>query len=101
MTTNWSAHLDFLNLGKFIPIDYSLIEVPESKCDNRIFLQGMKWAEPSEIDFKKKVVRLRNKYTMPKQWASDLSTKVRNQFNSATIMTMYDEVLKEVLESSR
>ncbi len=101
MTTNWSAHLDFLNLGKFIPIDYKLITVPENKCDDRIFLQGMKWAEPSETDFKKKILKLRDKYNMPKQWADDLSIRVRKQFNSKTIMSQYDEVLDLILDKNR
>ena len=96
MATNWSAHLDFLNLGRFIPIDYSLVPIPNNKIDNRIFLPGMKWAEPIEKDFKKKVLRLRNKYSMPKQWASDLSHIVKSKFNANSIMLMYDEMLKQV-----
>lgn len=97
MTTNWSAHLDFLNLGKFIPIDYKLITVPESKCDNRIFLEGMKWADPIEDDFKKKVTKLKSKYSMPKKWADELSEKVKDQFSSKAIMLKYDEVLEKVI----
>ena len=43
MVTNWSAHLDFLNLGKFIPINYQLEEIHKARIDDRIFLKGMKW----------------------------------------------------------
>ena len=55
IATNWSAHLDFLNLGKFIPIRYNLKEICETRVDNRIFLQGFKWADPIESDFKIKI----------------------------------------------
>ena len=97
MTTNWSAHLDFLNHGKFIPIDFSLVPIPQSKIDNRIFLSGMKWANPLEQDFKKKVVKLRNKYNMPKQWAKDLSLQVKSKFSADSIIPMYDEMLDKVV----
>ncbi|MAH43851.1 hypothetical protein CL614_09105 [archaeon] len=98
MTTNWSAHLDFLNLGKFIPVNYSLIEIPTEKVDNRIFLNGMRWAEPHEDDFKKKILKFRNKSDMPKKWAQDLSRQVRSKFTASAIMLMYDDVLDRILE---
>jgi len=98
MTTNWSAHLDFLNLGKFIPINYSLIEIPDEKVDNRIFLNGMKWAQPLEDDFKKKVLKFRNRSDIPKKWAQDLSRQVRSKFTASTIMLMYDDALDRLLE---
>ena len=43
---------------KFIPINYSLMTIDPKKVDNRIFLQGMQWAEPSESDFKKNVTAM-------------------------------------------
>ena len=96
MATNWSAHLDFLNLGKFIPISYSILPIDPKKVDNRIFLAGMQWAEPSESDFKKKVVKLKNKYDIPKKWAQDLSKKVKEKFSSQAIIKTYDEVFERI-----
>ena len=98
MTTNWSAHLDFLNLGKFIPINYTLSEIPGDKADGRIFLSGMKWASPSEEDFKKKIIKLRNKPDIPAKWAKDLSSRVRSKFNSSAIMLQYDEALDRMIK---
>ena len=97
MVTNWSAHLDFLNLGRFIPINYSLIDVPKNKIDGRIFTHGMRWADPIEEDFKKKITKLRNKYIIPQQWASDLSRLVKSKFSSDTIMSIYDDVLSKIV----
>ena len=98
VATNWSAHLDFLSLGKFIPINYDLVELPESRIDNRIFFKGMRWANPQEEDFKRKIVKLRNKYSMPKQWATELSSNIRSEFSSSAISLKYDNLMKEILE---
>lgn len=98
MTTNWSAHLDFLNLGKFIPINYKLVTIPERKVDGRIFIENTKWADPIEEDFKKKVTKLKGKYSIPKSWARDLSKKVRKEFSSKAIIPKYDNMLDIILE---
>jgi len=98
MTTNWSAHLDFLNLGKFISVNYKLIDIPEIKVDNRIFMQGTKWADPIEDDFKKKVLKLKSKYSIPKSWANELSKKIKQEFSSSAIIPKYNVMLNEILE---
>jgi hypothetical protein len=97
MVTNWSAHLDFLNLGKFIPINYSLVDIPKNKIDGRIFTPGMRWADPLEDDFKKKISKLKNKYIIPKQWALDLSRLVKSKFSADTIMSIYDDVFNKIV----
>ena len=99
IVTNWAAHLDFLKMGKFIPIDYNLVEIPTARVDNRIFIPGTRWAEPIESDFKRKIVKIRNKYDMPKKWASDLSVKVRDKFSSSSIRRQYDKVIEEIMEN--
>jgi glycosyltransferase involved in cell wall biosynthesis len=57
ITTNWSGQLDFLQHTKFIGIDYSLVNLHPSRVDNKIFVQGSRWAEPNENDFKKKILK--------------------------------------------
>ena len=99
IVTNWSAHLDFLNLGKFIPIHYKLVDIPKERIDNRIFLNGFKWADPSEADFKKKIKKFYKKNIIPKMWAEDLSKEVIKNFNSKNIMRLYDMMIKDVLGS--
>ena len=73
IATNWSGHLDFLKLGKFIPIKYEMQAIPESRVDNRIFIKNSRWAQPDEEDFKKKIKKFRNSYLKPRSWAADLS----------------------------
>ncbi len=98
IATNWSAHTEFLSMGKFIPINYDLIDVPKSKVDGRIFVDGIKWADPHEKDFKKKVLKFREKPDMPKEWAQELSEKLRASYSSEAICKIYDKVIKEILE---
>ena len=90
IATNWSGHLDFLNLGKFIPIKYNIIEIPKNRIDNRIFMPGMKWADPIEEDFKKKIKKLKDKHSLPKKWAEELSSKVREEFSLTAIIKKYN-----------
>ena len=65
IATDWSAHTEFLNLGKWIKIDSNLVEIPESRSDGRIFIRGTKWANPSEESFKKKIKKFRESHETP------------------------------------
>ncbi|MAH43371.1 hypothetical protein CL614_06695 [archaeon] len=98
MVTNWSAHMEFLSLGKSINIDYDLVNISNDKVDKRIFVSGAKWANPSESDFKKKIHKFYNKPQIPKVWACNLGKKIRCEFNKASIIKKYEEVLLEIME---
>lgn len=93
IATNWSGHLDILSLGKFIPIDYSLQPIPDEKVDGRIFVAGVRWANPSEEDFKRRVKKFRSSFDTPRTWAADLQPRVRQKFSMSNISTEYDKVL--------
>jgi len=99
IATNWSGHLDFLGMGKFIPIKYDLIEIPKNRIDNRIFMAGMKWADPSEGDFKKKIKKLRDKYSLPKQWAIDLSKQIQSEFSLLAVIGKYNKFYHDHVET--
>jgi glycosyltransferase involved in cell wall biosynthesis len=98
IATDWSAHTEFLSLGKFLKISYDLIAIPESKVDNRIFKSGFKWADPHEKDFKKKVKKFKNKYEMPQKWATSLGKEIRREYSRESISKIYDKVIGEILE---
>ena len=93
IATNWSGHLDFLKLARFIPIDYALSEIPASRVDNTIFVKGAKWAQPIESDAKKKMQKFRDKPSLPQKWASDSGPAIREAFSQAAINRLYDEAL--------
>jgi glycosyltransferase involved in cell wall biosynthesis len=97
IATGWSGHTDFLNHGKYINVSYNLKEIHPSRVDGIIFVQGAKWAEVIEEDFKKKVLKFRNSSSTPKQWAEELSTVIKQKYSSSAVFKAYDEATKEFL----
>lgn len=97
IATGWSGHLDFLKHGKFINIYYQLNEVHPSRIDNKIFVKGARWANPSEEDFKKRVLKFYGSHTIPKQWATELQQKVLELYSLPKICEAYDAVTREIL----
>lgn len=98
IATNWSGHLDFLNKGRFVAVDYSLDEVHKSRIDGGIFISGSKWANPLEEDFKRKVSKFRTSPTIPKDWAIDLSKKLIQEYSYEQISALYDQKLGHILK---
>lgn len=99
IATNWSGHLDFLSHGKFIDIDYKLDKVHPSRIDQKIFMNGAKWAHPIESDFKKKISKFRNADSIPREWAKDLSEKVKSIYSYEKIKAVYETCFGEMLKS--
>jgi len=79
VATNWSGHLDFLE-DKFLKVDYSLTEITGNRVDNRIFMQGVKWAEPSRESFVNSIKSLRKNYEEHEKIASMLKKDVQRKF---------------------
>tara|TARA_Y100001938_G_scaffold150888_2_gene244167 strand:- start:629 stop:1792 length:1164 start_codon:yes stop_codon:yes gene_type:complete len=97
IATDWSAHTEFLNKGKWIKVENKLEPIHNSKIDNNIFVQGARWAECSELDFKKKISTFYKKPHTPTKWAKELSSELIETHSFRTISKKYDEVLGEVL----
>lgn len=97
IATGWSGHTEFLNLGKYVNIFYKLTHVHQSRIDNNIFIPGTRWAEASEDDFKKKLLKFRTSSVVPKEWAIDLSAKIIDRFSHEAICKKYDDFISEFL----
>lgn len=97
ITTDWSGHLDFMKLGRFIPISYQLSPVHKSRIDGSIFVEGSKWAEPEEADFKKKIRKFRESNEIPRKWAEELGAKLRVSHTQTAIEKIYDAELGYLL----
>lgn len=98
IATNWSAHTEFLNQGKWIQVDYNLFPIHESRVDNRIFMQGTRWANPIEDNFKKRIKKFYESPSIPQQWARDLSKSLKETHNFQKISTLYDVALGDFLK---
>jgi glycosyltransferase involved in cell wall biosynthesis len=95
--TNWSGHLDFMKNGKYVGVDYDLINVPQQKVDNEIFVQGTKWASPREEDAKKRMRKFVDSQAVPRQWASELGKKIREKYSFEAVAALYDKELGDLL----
>lgn len=97
IATNWSGHLDFLNEGKFIKLDYNLEKIHKEKVDGKIFVEGSKWAEVKEEDFKRKASKFRKSHKVPKIWADELGVRVRENFSFKAVSSSYDKLFAGVI----
>jgi glycosyltransferase involved in cell wall biosynthesis len=96
IATSWSGHMDFLKHGKFIKLDYELKEVPSSRIDKNIFMKGSKWADVNEEDVKKKLLKFRERPSIPTQWAHDMCPAVLNKYSFSAVSAMYDAFWSEM-----
>lgn len=97
IATGWSGHTDFLKHGKYVSVYYQLGEVHASRIDNKIFMKGARWANPSEEDFKKRVTKFRTSHTTPKEWATELQSVILEKYSLTSVTKMYDEALREFI----
>jgi glycosyltransferase involved in cell wall biosynthesis len=97
IATNWSAHTEFLNLGKWVQIDYQLGQIHQSRVDDHIFVKNARWAFPSEENFKKRIKKFYNSSSIPKEWAKDLKEKITKEYSFENVSKKYDTVFKEIL----
>jgi glycosyltransferase involved in cell wall biosynthesis len=96
-TTGHSGHMDFMGLGKFIKFEYDLAQVHESRCDGNIWIQGSKWAEVREADFKKKLRKFKVSHLTPKEWAAELSKKLLSTHSPTAVDNEYEKKLGQIL----
>jgi len=97
IATNWSSYLDFLDTGSFIPVEYSLVDIPPQKIDDKIFVKGSKWAQPSELDFKKKITQFRMSPEKHTRSAETMSKKLLESHSWESISMIYDKTLGGLL----
>lgn len=99
VATGWSAHTEFLGLGRFIKIDYVLNTVHESRVDNQIFMPTAKWATPSESDFKRKIKRFYSSPSIPNEWALELQKKIQEEYSPEAIEKKYTEFFNTLVST--
>jgi glycosyltransferase involved in cell wall biosynthesis len=100
IATNWSGHLDFLSLGSFIKLDYELCEVDKRKIDKNIFVQGQKWAEVNEKDFKNKTREFYSNRKGIQSKSNKLAEKIKQNYSFSSIKEYYNKTTqKNILQN--
>lgn len=97
IATGWSGHTDFMGLGKYIRVDYTLKEVHPSRIDGRIFVKGTRWAEVNEDDFKHKVKKFKDSPSIPREWATELSKTLQERYAFQSTVKQYDKAFEGLL----
>ena len=99
VATGYSGHMDFMSSVKFVSLDHKLIQVPPGRIDGRVFVEGSRWADVDEKDFKRKVKKLRSSYDLPKKWALEGAQKIEENFSEAAVFKKYDLAFQEILRA--
>jgi glycosyltransferase involved in cell wall biosynthesis len=95
-TTECTGHMDFMKSGKFIKFEFDMNEIHESRCDENIWMKGSKWANVREQDFKKKLRKFKSSNDVPKQWAQELSEKLKISHSPRAITEEYERALGQI-----
>lgn len=95
--TNWSSIIEFLKGDSFLGVEYDLVSVPDQKADGNIFVRSVKWANPKESNFKRKLRKLYDENDKFKSSAKELSKILTVSHSSESINKKYDEAFSGVL----
>lgn len=92
IATNWSGHLDFMNHGKFMKVDFELKQIPTTRVDKAIFMPEAKWADVTESDVKRKLSKFRDRSEIPTTWAKELGQLIRKKYSFDAVLNQYDDL---------
>ena len=95
VATGWSGHNEFLDKDLYLDVDYSLEEINKSRIDNRVFVEGTRWAKVNENDFKRKIQDLRDNYELHCKNAKKLQEKIKTQFCKSSVIAQYNKFFDE------
>ena len=105
---NVTGHVDFLytegNKQKFLPVEFTVNEVPESAVWDGIIPRGSRWYFPEESSFRKQMRELYKNHSKHKSTALELSEELKqthsleiiNKKINTEIMTMIESDLDEL-----
>ena len=97
VVTNYSGHLEFLKGQQFLPVDYSMIPIPDKKVDDRIFVKNTKWAEPLKESYFTNLDEVYYNYEYNKNNALKILDHVCENFSKSAIIKKYNKLFSEVL----
>lgn len=100
IATNWSGHLDFLtieNKKKFIPIEFTAREIPNSMVWKGVMEQGSKWAEANGEDLKHKLKKFQLSSDVPRKWAQELAEHLSKNLSPEKIFQGYNDLFSKIV----
>lgn len=95
--TNWSSVIEFLKGDSFLGVDFDIVKVPDRRIDGNIFVKNVKWANPRESNFKRKLRKLHDDSEKFRISAKELSNTLIRSHSPESISKLYDEAFIECL----
>jgi glycosyltransferase involved in cell wall biosynthesis len=95
IATGWSAHTEYL-ANDYSQVQYKLVDVHQTRIDGRIFVNGARWAEPNEQDFKRRAIELRRDPARSIERAAALRARVMLSHSRVAIERAYDALAAEI-----
>lgn len=95
IATDWSGHLDFLK-DDFIKVDYNLVNIDQTKIDNRIFVENTKWADVSESSFKRAMLNFQANIESHEKKSRKLKKEIKNNYSKQKIIEIYNDFFKKI-----
>lgn len=94
LATDWSAHTEFLNLGKWSKVSCEVKDIPNRKIDNSIWIEGSKWAYPSVEASKLALDSFEKNNDILVTDAKVLQNKIQAAYSFESISAKYDKFIK-------
>ena len=91
--TNWSAHTEFLNHGKWTKVPGRVEPIPAAKVDGTIFVQDAQWANIDISHARTTLEDFVNDETKAEN-AKALATIIKNTYSFEKISRRYDKFFK-------
>ena len=97
IATNWSGHTDYLKGDDFMKVKYDLVPVSKEKIDDQIFIQGSRWANPSEKSFKECLRKFRDHPKIFTRRAKSLRAQTIETHKYSNIRKIYETRFGNIL----
>ena len=94
LATNWSAHTEFLNLGKWAQVHGRIEPVPDEKIDGTIFIKGAKWANIDISSAREALEKFVDTELRSDDGIHKLKRNVKSTYSFEKISLRYDKFFK-------
>ncbi len=97
IVTDKGGHTEYLSPNKWIGLPSKLVDVPQKKHDEEIFIAGSKWFEVEPQETIQALQKFEKNQSKPREWAKSERQVIKNKLSKEAIFAEYDKVLKPYL----
>jgi ADP-heptose:LPS heptosyltransferase len=102
IATNWSGHLDFLKeKNGFLPLDFSMRQVPESQVWDGVINKEATWAYIEEDSFEDRAKKIFKSSFVPKKAAKAHVKFLDENFSKEAVLGKWKQFFDQILMSEK